>query len=377
MEEISLLGKGSYGAVYKVKDGLAAKLYNSKDYSSQILEVFILSRLNHKNILRIYSASFTKHYITMPCYDCNLFDFIKDKRPLTANMVCDFAYQLLDALVYLNKKNIIHCDIKPNNILVKFGAKQDETPRLVLCDFGISAVHREIINYRAVQAEPYRAPEVWNRPSTFNYSQKIDIWSLGCVLFELITGERFVVVNEDIGLICSLARAFGYQYLSTNSKTLKMLRSLESKDIEFALERRMVGRMRCGAQNTKWACRLIAPMLTPALSKRTTARIARNQIRKYTSYRVSDTYHTEKRCIEPNDVNIPDVSSAVGSFVNGSSYITRWIWCSLLPADVSGLSDETLMAYLYIASCIARTKIHDMPEANNAEVEKIMASWLS
>ena len=77
--------------------------------------------------------------------------------------------------------NIIHCDLKPENILLR----DENGEALKLVDYGSGCFRDEQV-YTYVQSRFYRAPEVILR---IPYSEKVDIWSFGCILAELYTGE--------------------------------------------------------------------------------------------------------------------------------------------------------------------------------------------
>ena len=92
-----------------------------------------------------------------------------------------FSKQILTALEFLQERNIIHCDLKPENILLC----DEAASKLKVADFGSGCLASEQV-YTYVQSRFYRSPEVILRVP---YSSKVDIWSLGCILAELYTGE--------------------------------------------------------------------------------------------------------------------------------------------------------------------------------------------
>lgn len=92
----------------------------------------------------------------------------------------DIARQCLEALDYLHGLGIIHCDLKPENILIK----NHQRCEIKVIDLGSSCFLTDNLSLH-VQSRSYRAPEVILGNS---YNQKIDIWSLGCILAELYSG---------------------------------------------------------------------------------------------------------------------------------------------------------------------------------------------
>ena len=99
-----------------------------------------------------------------------------------------YTSQLLQTLAFLEVRHVIHCDLKPENILCV-----PDSNRLKVVDFGSGClVHEQVYTY--VQSRYYRAPEVILR---IPYSDKVDIWSLGCLLAELYTGEPLFPGNNE------------------------------------------------------------------------------------------------------------------------------------------------------------------------------------
>jgi len=121
----------------------------------------------------------------------DLFEYLKANGFLgfSTGLIRAYALQILEALVFLEEHSIIHCDLKPENILLI----DDEAKKLKLVDYG-SGCFRSEQAYTYVQSRFYRAPEVILR---LNYSEKVDIWSFGCILAELYTGEPLFPGNNE------------------------------------------------------------------------------------------------------------------------------------------------------------------------------------
>jgi serine/threonine protein kinase len=97
----------------------------------------------------------------------------------------------------LEQHKIIHCDLKPENILL-VQDHDKKNHRLKIVDFGSGSFRGEQA-YTYVQSRFYRAPEVIMRllPPPTSYTEKVDIWSLGCILAELFTGEPLFPGNNE------------------------------------------------------------------------------------------------------------------------------------------------------------------------------------
>lgn len=111
------------------------------------------------------------------------------------NVVRKFAIQMLLAMLYMKKLKIIHCDLKLENILLDAENKS----AIKIIDFGSSCFEKEK-NFTYIQSRFYRAPEIIFGTS---YNQGIDMWSFGCILFELYTGfPLFSSENEHDHIQC-------------------------------------------------------------------------------------------------------------------------------------------------------------------------------
>ena len=186
---------------------------NNKDYFDQSMdEIKLLKYINvnadvdEKNVLRLLDYFYHKEhlFIVTELLRDNLYEFSKynreneDEPYFTIGRLQRIAYQSLTALQYIHALKLIHCDLKPENILIKSYSRC----QIKVIDFGSSCfIHDHLSSY--VQSRSYRAPEVI---LGCKYDYKIDIWSLGCILAELWTGN-VLFQNETVqGL---LARVIG------------------------------------------------------------------------------------------------------------------------------------------------------------------------
>jgi len=186
---------------------------NNKDYFDQSIdEIKLLKFINAngdpdaKNVLRMYDYFYHKEHliIVTELLKDNLYEYYKynreneDTRYFTLGRLQKITKQILTALDFIHSLHLIHCDLKPENILIKSYSRCE----VKVIDFGSSCfIHDHLSSY--VQSRSYRAPEVI---LGYKYDYKIDIWSLGCILAELYTGNVLFQNDSVQGL---LARVIG------------------------------------------------------------------------------------------------------------------------------------------------------------------------
>ena len=153
--------------------------------------------VDEKNILKLYDYFYHKEhlFIISEVLKDNLYEFYKYINESKLNPYFTLpnlqkvAKQVLVGLEYIHSLKVIHCDLKPENILIKSITNCE----VKIIDFGSSCfLHDHLSNY--MQSRSYRAPEVI---LGLSYDYKIDIWSLGCILAELYTGN-VLFQNESI-----------------------------------------------------------------------------------------------------------------------------------------------------------------------------------
>ena len=194
-----LIGNGAFGKVYKAKCDQTNEIVAIKtvfqDSRFKNRELQMLSELNHINIIKLrhYYFSFIdkktdNKYLNVVTdfFPENLGQFIYynpfPSRKLSLLDLKLYSYQLIHALNYLNCLGICHRDIKPQNILI-----DSEKKLIKLCDFGSAKkLKKGERNVSYICSRYYRAPELIFDP--IEYTNKIDIWSVGCVICELVLG---------------------------------------------------------------------------------------------------------------------------------------------------------------------------------------------
>lgn len=152
----------------------------------------------HSMINFVQSFYFRGHLcISTELLGMNLYEFIKahEFKGFSLRLIRRFCKQMLSALVLLKSRRVIHCDLKPENILLAHPLHSE----IKVIDFGSSCFENEKV-YTYIQSRFYRSPEVILGMS---YGLPIDMWSLGCILAELLTGYPiFPGENEQEQLAC-------------------------------------------------------------------------------------------------------------------------------------------------------------------------------
>ena len=197
-EVVKKLGKGSFGIVLRVFDHkqqefVALKILKNKKrlYKQGLVESKLIETLNRhdpedkKNIVkRLDHFVFRGHLIlTFELLSVNLYDFIKMNNFLgfSLSLIKRFAIQILISLYYMREHKIVHCDLKPENILLRKINKSG----IKIIDFGSGCFEDQKI-YTYIQSRFYRAPEI---VLGISYTAAIDMWSFGCILYELYVGQ--------------------------------------------------------------------------------------------------------------------------------------------------------------------------------------------
>ncbi|CAG5080542.1 Oidioi.mRNA.OKI2018_I69.PAR.g9638.t1.cds [Oikopleura dioica] len=238
------LGQGTFGKVYlckNVESGLncAIKVVrNIPRYTAAAkIEISILKNLTRKNhagyypiVQLFHDFSFNGHVcLVFPVHGISTYDYMKSigYKPYKFNTIKSFCSQLLSALQFLHANKCTHTDIKPENVLFKSERPFAEsipgdpksrrllTTEIIVVDFG-SAVFETDHHSKTVSTRHYRAPEIIFGQK---WGTKIDIWSLGCMLFEYYTGDTMFDTHEDLEHLAIMERYIGAPTTSIMQKS--------------------------------------------------------------------------------------------------------------------------------------------------------------
>ncbi|XP_078508681.1 mitogen-activated protein kinase 7 isoform X1 [Lissotriton helveticus] len=201
-EIIETIGTGAYGVVSSARRRSTGqqvaikKIPNAFDVVTNakrtLRELKILKHFKHDNIIAIKDilkpsvpyADFKSVYVVLDLMESDLHQIIHSSQPLTLEHVRYFLYQLLRGLKYIHSANVIHRDLKPSNLLI------NENCELKVGDFGMArGLCTKPDEYKYFMTEYvatrwYRAPELML--SLHEYTQAIDMWSVGCIFAEML-----------------------------------------------------------------------------------------------------------------------------------------------------------------------------------------------
>ena len=237
---INEIGEGAYGIVYKAKyigekeyknlygipDVVALKQIKTEKEKegfpiTALREIIILKELEHKNIVKLLEVIISEPkkdkrieegkinrdvYLVFEFMKHDLFGIISNNIVYNLSQIKYIFHELVLGLKYLHDNNILHRDLKPLNILLN--AKNE----IKIGDFGLARIFSNSPNVKKIYTNQvvtvcYRAPELLLGET--NYSTKIDIWSLGCILLELLTRKTTFSYNEEKLVFLSICELCG------------------------------------------------------------------------------------------------------------------------------------------------------------------------
>lgn len=216
------LGRGTYGSVYTINgeelsqklgigecigDCWGIKRTNRSDQNeSTIREIATTVSMNHINIINLFAAGLepnNTYFFVMPIAISDLSGMMK--RGLDRHQKDAFAYQMLAGVDYYLRNGIVHYDLKPQNMLIY---QDSDRQILKIADFGSSEFQgcSPYQNNYNLMTLWYRAPELlWEIP----YRYKVDLWSVGCILYEIYTDRVLFPGDSMVGQVMLIMKELG------------------------------------------------------------------------------------------------------------------------------------------------------------------------
>ncbi|GAA5884407.1 hypothetical protein JCM3774_001516 [Rhodotorula dairenensis] len=228
------LGQGTFGKVVQAENTIDRRQYAvkiiravHKYQEAAKTEIRVLRALRRgdpnnvkKCISLLHDFDFHGHTcLVTPLLSASVFDFLKDNsyEPFPLSHVQSFAKQMLTSIKYVHDLKLVHTDLKPENILLENNAsivipgkrtrhrKILKDTSIQLIDFGSATFEKEY-HAQVVSTRHYRAPEIilctgWSYPC--------DMWSIGCILVEFVTGEALFQTHDNLEHLAMMQQVFG------------------------------------------------------------------------------------------------------------------------------------------------------------------------
>lgn len=354
IEPGSKISSGGHSSVFMISPGkTVAKIYKSSTTSlsihfNEIKEIILLKKLDKKYVVEIIDLIYSPDYFgfTMQYYPMTLRHFINTTRGSILNN--DVSRQIIKAVCYLHSAEVIHRDIKPGNILF-----DPKSSTVKLCDFSFSCWFHDNNKIEKVQTIYYRAPEVLLKK---RYTEKIDIWSLGCVIYEIFNNSILFEHTDSYAIINAIISALyvdGLAFSGDNKITRFANSCIESKRNQ-ANSRKIVLK---GADN------VVSDIVFKSLVIDPEKRISSAEISGIIG---KDTRDSHSCIIRPigaiNDLNFPEeiirfleiTVQILHNFGNSTSTILHTVVFigEIITAEFAGNYDDINRVALVIMACI-------------------------
>ncbi|XP_027856335.1 MAPK/MAK/MRK overlapping kinase isoform X4 [Xiphophorus couchianus] len=213
---IKKIGEGTFSEVLKTQNLKDGKFYacktmkqtiNSLEKANNLREVQAMKRLSpHTNIIQLHELIYDKGTgtVSLICelMEMNIYELIQGRRtPLPDQTVKSYMYQLCRSLEHIHRCGIFHRDVKPENILIKQNV-------LKLGDFGsCRSVYSKPPHTEYISTRWYRAPECLLTDGY--YTQKMDVWSAGCVFFEILSLHPLFPGANELDQVAKIHNVLG------------------------------------------------------------------------------------------------------------------------------------------------------------------------
>ncbi|PFH54725.1 hypothetical protein AMATHDRAFT_267 [Amanita thiersii Skay4041] len=215
--QLEKLGEGTYATVYKGRSKATNEIVALKEIhldaeegtpSTAIREISLMKELKHVNVVRLHDVIHTETKLILIFEYCEqdlkkYMDQHGDRGALDPNTVRSFMYQLLKGTAFCHENQVLHRDLKPQNLLI------NRKGELKLGDFGLARAFGVPVNTFSNEVVTlwYRAPDVLLGSRT--YSTSIDVWSCGCIFAEMITGVPLFRGRDNQDQLLHIMRVIG------------------------------------------------------------------------------------------------------------------------------------------------------------------------
>ena len=202
---LDLIGEGAFGKIYRAQRKstyqivaimkIGKKKKQDKEIKSLRLEIDILKKIFDENVIQLLDSFETnsEFCLVTELAQGQLYEILEEDKKLPESEIKFIARQLVAGLFYLHSNNIIHRDIKPQNILISANGI------IKICDFGFARAIENKTMITSIKGTPlYMAPELLKESP---YNQKADLWLLGVILYELFVGQPPFYTNSFLNLM--------------------------------------------------------------------------------------------------------------------------------------------------------------------------------
>jgi len=217
-DNLDLVGSGAYGQVCSAVDKRSGNQVAIKKLSRPFQsvmhakrayrEIRLLRHMKHENVISLIDTftpqtslgNFEDVYLVTSLMGADLNNIMKVQH-LTDEHVQFLIYQLLRGLKYIHSAAIIHRDLKPSNLAV------NENCELKILDFGLARLAADDSMTGYVATRWYRAPEIML--NWMQYDEQVDVWSVGCIMAELLSGKALFPGNDHIDQLSKIMQLVG------------------------------------------------------------------------------------------------------------------------------------------------------------------------
>ena len=219
-EVLGIVGEGAYGIVYKCLNKETNKYVAVKKFKetqdklvqkTMKRELAMLQMLHHENVVEFQESFVSKgnFFLVFEYVEKNLLEVLEESpRGLSPKLIRSLVFQMCKAVAYLHKNNMIHRDVKPENLLI------DEKLNLKLCDFGFARKVKLNKNNNNIDTMTdyvatrwYRSPELLLSGGI--YGPEVDYWAIGCIMGELADGNPMFPGEDEVDQLDCIIKILG------------------------------------------------------------------------------------------------------------------------------------------------------------------------